>query len=243
LWLLLAIGAFIAAVGSPFLAMGLRGLHFNWGTALVALALTGYAGFKLFPVVHPFLDARKAGDWKATREAFAARLAQRQNMQAVSDAQIASVSAAQGKQAATVLPVVMVVGLALIIGGGVWYERTTAFMVRALSAEGIVARNDASESDESTTYHAVVDFTDRSGHTVTYRDSVGTAPAWFSPGDKVRVYYLPEDSSRAMIDRGLWNGLVPLLIGSVGALLLFGGVYGFLARRRDVFLEAPKVGA
>ncbi len=90
-WLLLCFGVVLAAFGAPFLAIGVGQLHFNAGTALVALGLASYLGFKLFRFLHPLLDARKAGGWQAARDAFMARSAQRkQTMAPVGDAEIAA---------------------------------------------------------------------------------------------------------------------------------------------------------
>ncbi len=233
-WLLFALGLFLLAVGSPFIAAGFESLHFNFRTGLVALAFAGYVGFKLFRLVHPILDARKAGGWSAVREAFTAKIAQRQTMQPVSDAELATVGGTQSKQFAAMLPLLLVVGAALLIGGGYWFEHQSAFLASALSADGVVLRNEESESsDGKPSYHAVVAFTDRAGHGVTHRDAVGTEPPSFSTGDKVRVYYSAGDSSRAEIDRGIWNLLVPLLIAAFGGLLLAGGLYGVASKRRD----------
>jgi len=233
-WLLLALGLFLLAVGSPFIAAGLEALHFNFRTALVALALAGYVGFKLFRLVHPFLDARKAGGWTAAREAFMAKVAQRQALQPLAAADIAALGAKQSKQAAAVLPVLVVVGAAILIGGGIWFERQRTFLNHAIAAAGTVLRNEASDgADGDETYHAVVAFTDRNGRAVTYRDSLGTSPPWFSTGDKVKIFYLPEDPARAEIDRGIWNWLVSLLIAAFGGALLASGAYGLATRRRD----------
>jgi hypothetical protein len=241
LWILLALGLFLLAVGSPFIAVGFEMLHFNFRTALVALALAGYVGFKLFRLVHPFLDARKAGGWTAARDAFMARAAQRQAMQPVSAAEIAALGATQSKQFAAALPLLVIVGAALLIGGGFWYERQSAFLSTAIAADGVVLRNEASDdSDGKITYHAVVSFTDSTERRVTFHDGVGTSPPSFSTGDKVRVLYLRQDASRAEIDRGMWNWLVPLLIAGFGGLLLGGGAYGYASRRRDV---APSLSA
>ena len=231
-WVLFCIGLFVLAVASPFVMMGLHSLRFTWGTLVVVLGILGYGGFRLFPLVHPFLDARKAGTWTAAREAFNARVQARQNMQPVSSADLAAASTVQTQHFAKAAPVLMALGLVLVIAGAFWFQHQTAFLGRALSANGIVLRNETTEdSDNKPSFHAVVAFTDRSGRELTVRDSLGTSPAWFSAGDKVKVFYSPQNSADAKLDRGIWNWLVPLLIAALGTLMLGGGLYGFAARR------------
>ncbi len=231
-WVLFCIGMFVLAVASPFVLMGLHSLRFTWGTLAVALAILGYGGFRLFPLVHPLLDARKARTWAAARDAFKARAQARQEMQTVSIADLAQASTIQSQQLAKSAPVLMALGVVLVIAGAFWFQHQTAFLARALIAHGIVVRNEASEdSDGKASYHAVFAFTDRNGRELTVQDSVGTSPAWFSSGDKVKVFYAPENSADAKLDRGMWNWLVPLLIAALGTLMLSAGLYGYAARR------------
>jgi hypothetical protein len=133
----------------------------------------------------------------------------------------------------------MAVGAAMLIAGCFWYQSTMTFVASALTAEGVVLRNEESDSSDSApSYHAVVAFTDQSGRRITYRDSIGSSPPMYSTGDKVRVLYAPADSSSAMIDRGMWDWLVPLLIGGAGALMLGLSGWSFISRR-DPSTGAP----
>ena len=231
LWLLLILGLFLAAVGTPLLAVGISMLRLNAATGLVALGLAFYAGFHLFRLFHPLLDARKAGGWQAAREAFAARLASKQPSVVVSAADIAAATATQSKSASVAQPVLLLVGAALLIGGGIWFDRQVAFLHAAVEASGVVLRNEESDdADSNTSYHPVIAFTDRRGEQATFRDSVGTSPPMYATGDKVKVFYAPNNSSHAELDRGIWNWLVPLLLAAAGALLSAFAGYNLVTR-------------
>ncbi len=129
----------------------------------------------------------------------------------------------------------MLVGAAMLCGGGVWLERQVVFLESALEAPGVVLRNEESDSaDNSPSYHAVVAFTDRGGSAVTYRDSVGSSPPMYAAGDKVRIFYAPGDSPAT---RAAPRSTAAYGIGSCrcssrrrGALMLGGAAYGFLTR-------------
>lgn len=240
-WFLVVFGLIFAAVGAPFLAVGFAMLHWTRGTALVVLALAGYGGWKASGLVPLVLAARKNG-WAETRKAFLERRSRAKHQVVVSDADIAAAVAAQTKQSAYAVPVLMLIGAGLLIAGAFWFKSSASFMQTALAAQGVVLRNEESNSsDSSPSYHAVVEFTDQSGNRVTYRDSVGTSPPTYSTGDKVHVLYAPGDAKNAMIDRGVWNWFVPLAIATFGALLLSIGAYSALNRSvRSSTTPAPR---
>jgi hypothetical protein len=95
-----------------------------------------------------------------------------------------------------------------------------------LRSPGTVASLEAMHSDNSTTYHPVVEFATVRGDHVRFRDSVGSNPPSFHVGDQVTVLYLANDTHSAIIDRGLVNWLPPGATLLFGALLCFGGARG-----------------
>ena len=232
-WVLVTVGLILLGAGSPFIAVGASTLHWTRATALVILSLAAYGAWKLYGFWPTFAEARKNG-WAATRKAFLERRKDNQHTVIVTDAEIGAITAREAKQQVWAKPIVLAVGVALLIGGGFWLQSTRDFMAKALSADGTVLRNEESDSsDDSPSYHAVIDFTDQSGRTITYTDSVGSSPPMYSTGDKVTVLYDPLDSASAMIDRGIWNWLVPLLIAALGALLAGASAWSYLKRSRS----------
>lgn len=235
-WLLIAIGAVVAAMGYPFIHIGLKNLHFNLLSLAVAAAISVHLAVRIFRWVHPFLDARKSGGWKSAQLSYMRDKQQkREELPLASAAEIATTKAQQTKWLASTFPLLALAGLALLFGGAVWLERDVTFLSQAVASEGSVIGNDVSESGgSSSSYHAVVLFTDRIGRRVEFRDAVGTSPPWYATGDKVKVFYLPSDPGRSIIDRGIWNWLVALLTALCGASLLGLSVHAYRLRRRTL---------
>ena len=205
-WVLLVIGLFPLGVGYPFIHMGLRDLHFNWTTVFVGAAMSAWVAVKIFRFAHPLLDARKSGLAVAAQRAFMqARQQNRENLPLVSADDVAAAEAKQKSQMASARPYITAIGLALLVGGGFWLAHQVTFLSDAISAPGVVVRNDVTEGSGSSSdsYHAVVQFSGEDGRKVLYRDSIGTSPPWYQAGDNVRVLYLPNEPSRIMMDRGV----------------------------------------
>jgi hypothetical protein len=60
-----------------------------------------------------------------------------------------------------------------------------------------------------TSYQAIVAFADQNGRPVTLPDQIAFSPPSFRVGQKVRVFYDPQNPQRAMIDRGRKNSSSP----------------------------------
>lgn len=240
-WVLLVIGLFPLGIGYPFIHMGLRDLHFNWTTVFVGAAMSAWIAVKIFRFAHPLLDARKSGVAMAAQRAFMQAKQQNcENLPLVSAGDVAAAEAKQKSQIASARPYIMAIGLALLVGGGFWLAHQVSFLSDAVSAPGVVVRNDVSEGSGSSSdsYHAVVKFTGEDGRTVLYSDSVGTSPPWYRAGENVRVLYLPNEPSRIMLDRGVWNWLVQLVMVALGALL-FGAGTRYYLRARSAAVSQP----
>ena len=81
----------------------------------------------------------------------------------------------------------------------------------------------SSSGHGSYSYYPVVRYRTAQNLSVEFKDSIGTNPPSFRPGDKVTVLYLAEDPRmQAMIDRGrFWNSALPLALALAGILLLW----------------------
>jgi Protein of unknown function (DUF3592) len=91
-------------------------------------------------------------------------------------------------------------------------------------APGEVIRLKEESSSGHYNYFPVVRFRAANNMTVQFKDEVGSNPRSYRVGDKVTVLYLPDNLSKAMIDRGvLWNWAIPAIV-----FLFFGGVVGIL---------------
>lgn len=129
----------------------------------------------------------------------------------------------------------LAIGLALLLGAGIWSTRHRGFVRGAGMARGEVVANvkkewtDPQGAPGSTrlvhqSYCAVVHYVDRTGEARIYQDDVCFNPPSFQIGDSVTVRYDPRNTTRVMVDRGNKVYLVPLVIAVVGALCLVGGL-------------------
>jgi hypothetical protein len=221
-WMLCVVALFLVGCGAPFIAMGLEDLRFNMRTAMMALVGLGVLAYMAFPIAKPFFDGSDA--LAKAREAFRAKKASRHELANMSERDIAEALATQRRQARLSAPLIGVVGAAILGVGVYWYQNDNTFIAAALAAEGTVLRNEVDTGGETSMYHAVVEFTDAAGNVVTHRDTTGQSNPSFEPGDKVTMLYAREDSSRAMIDRGRWNLLWPILVMAAGALLIAAAI-------------------
>jgi Protein of unknown function (DUF3592) len=134
----------------------------------------------------------------------------------------------------TVGVIALVAGLTFILGGGfvIHHNHLDEFILQRAVAEGLVVENRSKEVHPGsgsralpfTSYQAVVNFTDRHGQTVTYADAFGFGSPSFRVGQEVRIFYDPQNSQHAMIDRGPKNFVVPLVCAVFGGFMLLGAV-------------------
>lgn len=109
------------------------------------------------------------------------------------------------------------------------YRIVTTFV----PAEGTVVDNDMAFSGDGVAYVPIVKFLTHDEELVRFTDSAGTYPAQYDVGDRVDVFYNPEDVHDARIRTfgRLWFG--PLWVTGIGLLpsiLALGVLWGM--RRR-----------
>jgi hypothetical protein len=101
-------------------------------------------------------------------------------------------------------------------------------------ASGLVTSLMASRSGNGAiTYHPVVRYTDDSGRTFAFRDSMGSNPPLYHVGEPVRVLYPPGEPSRAVIDRGVWNWAPSAILYLLGGALVSAGLAAWRRRGAD----------
>jgi hypothetical protein len=77
----------------------------------------------------------------------------------------------------------------------------------------------SSAANHGSSYFPVVSFATARGDSIRFRDSTGTNPPSYRVGDAVTVLYVREASSKAIIDRGIWNWLPSIVVLLFGAAL------------------------
>jgi hypothetical protein len=127
------------------------------------------------------------------------------------------------------IPLLLVLGAAFLIFGQLSYKRTEAFLQGADRVRGEVIDLKETESDDSSTYAAVVEyFVD--GQRYKLVDRFSSNPPAYEEGQPVVVVYRPDNPAEAQIDRGRWNHWLAILLGSSGGLFVLLGLCS--ARRR-----------
>src|SRR2546422_5323420 len=121
-----------------------------------------------------------------------------------------------------------------IVGGGffIHHNHLDQFILKPAVAEAEVVENKSKENYPGTgsrtlpftSYQAVVRFTDQQGQTVTYADKFGFSPPSFMVGQKVRIFYDPQNPQHAMIDRGPKNYAIPFVCAVFGGLMILGSL-------------------
>jgi len=142
----------------------------------------------------------------------------------------------QARTLLRVLPIALLVGLGLTIGGSYMVRLHVALALYGIEAPGEVVALEtgtSSSAGRQPAFFPVVTFETANGRQVTFRHRTGQRPPAFRIGDAVPVTYMPDDPDRALIAEGLKNWLLPgvlILVGPLLTVLSIRGIFG--ARRR-----------
>jgi len=125
------------------------------------------------------------------------------------------------------------IGLIFAAIGGWFFVQDRQLAADGLRAEGYVIEVVVSrDSDGSSSYKPVVEFTDAEGRTHRFTSSISSSPPAHSPGERVEVIYSPADPNEAMIDSFIDRHLFPLVFGGLGALFACIGIALILVHLR-----------
>ena len=124
------------------------------------------------------------------------------------------------------VPVLLLLGIAAIAGGNYLNNNLTQMMETGIGVKGRVvrmeSRNSSASDSSGPTYHAVVEFETRDGGKIRFTDKLGSNPPLYETGEEVAVLYKPDRPDEAIIDRGIWNRLLPAGLAAFGCLLIWG---------------------
>jgi len=121
------------------------------------------------------------------------------------------------------LPALFVLGLGALFLAQHFYQKTSTFLEKARPAAGLVVElkeNEPSDSSDSSTYAAVVEYVDHQGQRRKFKDSFSSNPPTYHRGQAVSVLYNPNNPTEAQMDRGRLNYWGTYLLGSLGALFI-----------------------
>lgn len=136
-------------------------------------------------------------------------------------------------------PFIMLIGLGLL-AGGIWAAQNLLHMLDVGErTQGVVVRLEQSYSSSSSgsssyTYYPIVAFNvPGTGERIEFKDNMGSNPPPYDQGDEVTVLYDPADPrEEALIDKGIWNWLLPGILTGMGALAFLLSLKGWLSARR-----------
>ncbi len=123
----------------------------------------------------------------------------------------------------------VLLGIGLLVAGAFSGGRSAWLLCRGAVAQGTVIEEVRSSDEEGITYHPRVRYPTAAGEQRTYLSEVGTGWHRYRPGERVAVFYDPEEPGRARIRSfgDLWSG--PAFFGGMG--LLFAGAGRAMLRR------------
>ena len=131
-------------------------------------------------------------------------------------------------------PILAIVGPLLILGGLYLGQQLWRLEQGGVRAPGTVRALERSGSADGDTHHPVVWFTGQDGGDYQFKDKVGSNPPAYRLGADVTVLYraaAPQQS--AMIDHGIWNWLLPVLLSGFGMLAILGALTIFREPRAN----------
>ncbi len=122
-------------------------------------------------------------------------------------------------------PLVLLVAMAIIVGGYYLYDKENKFIERANMSTGKYVKGNGG-------YKII--YRDESNRKLSYRDEFARFfPSSFSvtSGDKVQVYYLPTSPSEVVVNRGIWQGLYYKGLMGLGLLILLQSTISAVRRK------------
>ena len=216
-------------LGSAFAVMGLVSTIAFWMTFEPSIFSLGIATVIVGGIARQIKRAWRdkpfsLEQWRQyKKQAFSPKVFQSKDEIAWADP-ISILAAIQNQQRANrfSIPILLVLGLGLAAGSYYGYKRTEAFLARAdrSSGEVIELRESEASDDSSSTYAAVVAYSDRRGQQHKFVDSLSSNPPMYYRGQAVGVLYNRENPGDARIDRGAWNHWLSILLGSFAALFI-----------------------
>lgn len=206
--------------------------EFNVMTVLLPFAILGFFAFKISRFISKIPKKEFKEGMKALREdGFSVTMSsgrKADNARALSTSEI--------RERMKAVTTNYVVGgyvcflIAIGLAGGSYYTGNDLVgkLAVGVPAQGEVvdfeSRYSSSSEGSGYTYYSVVRFVDENGRSIKFRDKVGSSHRMHKRGEQVDVLYDPQDSSDAMIDRGIWNWLISGGLALGAFLLMLAGI-------------------
>ncbi|MEN8147472.1 MAG: DUF3592 domain-containing protein [Campylobacterota bacterium] len=111
-------------------------------------------------------------------------------------------------------------GAVMVAGALYWAEHLHAYLDSAVRTQGVIVSQKSSYSDGSTTYAPIIEFAPYKSKTVRFTSNVSSSSPSWKVGDSVNVFYDPNDTDDAIMDRGWFNYFFQLMLGLIGFIIL-----------------------
>lgn len=206
-------------------------------TWFMGLAFLVYAAERLHGIFVPKRRRILEAEWKQRHGLNGNGTIDRDKVKPVEFLAVTSAPAqtAQFTNSKLTIPVLAFFAVVVLAAGA--YESLMVFQLETtgMRAPGEVVRLEErsnSGANGGYSYYPVVRFRTAGNTTIEFRDSVGSNPPTRRPGDPATVLYLPSMPSRAMIDRGFLNFVIPAILLSCSGGLVWLLGYIISVRRR-----------
>lgn len=228
-FLYLIISVFFLGPGILFLKIALFSYPLTGMTYAMFGVLGLMAAFKISKHIIPKEQRGTLEEWRAKRKAEHTKEWENSPLSTMEDFAASpegkQASALERKQARVGMPVLIVLGVAMVYGAWHVGEKTIELTKHGIHTRGKIVEMQLSyDNDGDSSYHAIVEFKGQEGVMRRFRDNFGSSWPNHDVGDDVPVLYLlnrPYDSG--IIDHGLMNWLIPGLLGGFGVVLVLLG--------------------
>jgi hypothetical protein len=243
-----AIGALLLGTGAVLAYAALAAYPVTWMTWLMAAIMLAYLAERGRRLLIPKAQRPSYAEWRQRRAAAAAidpaDVTPIETLIAAPEAQ--AKLQAQARSTRKAAPLVAAFAAVLLAVGVYETRHIVRLESSGLRAQGQVVRlkSEASAGDRQSSYYPIVRFRTEKNVTVEFKDSVGSNPPGYRPGDTVTVLYNADNPrGDAIIDRGLvGNWAIPGLM-FLGAALLGWLFAVMIAGRRAGDAQPPRPAA
>lgn len=233
IWLLLFGGMlFLMGVGLCYFAL----VHFEFTrfSALAGLVFIGWRAVKLKRNIKPRDQWETAKKFMSRKSG--ALLEGREALPLLDKTEVKKRLKESSKNFVKWMPLTILI--ALFFCGGGWYFSLalTEMLEKGTRVPGHVVRMESNCDSEGCTYFPIVKFKDRQGETQQFKEGMGSNPPTYSTGEDVTVLYRESGHAKPMIDRGIWNWMLPGALGGVGLLIILVVLiqyFGIVKRRKQ----------
>lgn len=128
--------------------------------------------------------------------------------------------------------VVLIVGVIFLLIGLNMRSNYKKFKETGIQAEATVINIISHRSSDSTTFRPEIEFTTKDGKNIQIIHTTGSNPPQYSVGEKVNIYYAPDNPYNIIIDSKSEQifPLIFIIIGGLCCLIFPGALLGSIKR-------------